>query len=172
MHGGTPAYFLYYLLLAAITASPAVQASTVALQGGLLPGTCQLDAVDEVRMPDVHLRDIQAVVDGRVLESEASFQLRFERCVGVSGVSLTFSGAAVPGRSQYLNNGDASGISLELVDEDSNTVMPAGGYTRVAPVGSGDAVHFSGKAYYFRLGSDPIGGNVVDVRAMVSITYQ
>ena len=155
--------------------SPPVRAGEVNLQGGILPGTCVLEDAGgerEVEMPEVSATEIYKVVDARVPGAEAQFGLRFSRCVGVAGVGVSFGGSAVPGRGQYLNAGDASGVALELVDDDNGSIMPAGGYRRVLTVGPGGGAEFNGRAHYFRLGSEPLGGATMEVRATVSLDYQ
>lgn len=156
-------------------ASPLANADTsLTFNGRVLSGTCDVHADDRsksVTLPPMRTDEIVGTVDAPVMASETPFDLRFENCRGMLRANLAFSGtSATPASAQYLNTGDAQGVALHLVESATGKVIEATGFDVSLPVTGGTA-SYEAKAYYFRLGSQPVGQGLFDSIATVTVSY-
>lgn len=148
--------------------------TSLTFNGRVLSGTCDVHA-DEmsklVKLPPMRTDEIVGIVDAPVTTSETPFDLRFENCRGVRLAHLAFSGtSATPSSAQYANTGDAQGVALHLVESATGKVIDATGFD-VSLTVTGGTASYSAKAYYFRLGSLPVGAGLFDSTAMVTVSY-
>ncbi|MGV6490272.1 fimbrial protein [Stenotrophomonas rhizophila] len=147
--------------------------AVVDLSGSVRPGTCDVHAEDQakrVELPTVQLHVVGAA-NGVVLGTELDWEFRLVNCRGVRRVSLVFAGPPhAPGQPQYANTGSATGVSLHLVDDRTDAVMPADGHHASLTV-TGSAATYHGRSYFYRHNGTPLQHGSFKSAATVVVTY-
>jgi len=145
----------------------------VDLSGSVRPGTCEVHAEDRAKrvdLPRLQLHIIGAAT-GVVAASALDWEFRLVNCRGVQRVSLVFAGTPqIPGAPEHANTGTATGVSLHLVEQGSNAVMPASGHRATRAVVGGTATYL-GRGYFFRHNGQPLQHGTFKSAATVVVTY-
>jgi type 1 fimbria pilin len=155
--------------LAALFPAVADAQSRIAIQGRVTAGTCSVDDVS-VTLPDVSLADLPAQPGAFGAHREPA-QLLFSGCAGVTGIEMTFRGAANPVDAGRFANEASTGpqdIAVWLVAK-GQTIRP--GSTHALAVSGADAVFDFHTGYWWVGGSAPSRGDVL-ANITVEMAYQ
>ncbi|KAB7628590.1 fimbrial protein [Stenotrophomonas rhizophila] len=152
---------------------PALADGVVDLAGSVRPGTCEVHSEDQAKrvdLPRVQLHVIGAAT-GVVAATALDWEFRLVNCRGVRRVALVFAGPPhAAGQPQYANHGTATGVSLHLVEQGSEAVMPAAGHHASLAVASGAAT-YQGRSYFYRHNGSPLQHGSFKSAATVVVTY-